>query len=114
MKLNLTGKNIEITEGIRTFIEKKTEKLKKFFDDSTVCNVTISIEKNIQHVDIRIEHKGKTYIANEATQDLYMGLENIIEKIEGQARKAKTINEKKRREGLSEKVVENDILDEEE
>jgi putative sigma-54 modulation protein len=113
MKLDLTGIHIEITEGIREFVERKVEKLEKFFDDSTICHVTISIEKDIQHVDIRIEYKGKTYIANKDCQDVYAGLEEVIEKIEGQARKTKTINEKKRREGLPEDVNQDLTLEEE-
>jgi len=117
MKLDLTGIHIEITDGIRDFVERKIVKLEKFFDDSIICHVTISIEKDIQHVDIRIENKGKTYIANEDCEDLYAGLEDVIEKIEGQVRKSKSIIEKKRREGVSDDSTTNldldEILDEE-
>jgi putative sigma-54 modulation protein len=112
MKLDLTGLHIEVTEGIKEFTERKVEKLSKFFDESTICHVTFSAEKEKQHVDIRIEFKNRTYIANENCEDLYYGIEKTIEKIEGQARKTKSIIEKKRREGVSEEVLDNITLEE--
>lgn len=112
MKLDLTGLHIEITEAIKEFVEKKVEKLSKFFDEPTICHVTFSTEKEKQHVDIRIVYKNRTYIANENCEDVYFGLERAIEKIEGQARKTKSIIEKKRREGISEEILDNITLDE--
>jgi putative sigma-54 modulation protein len=112
MKLDLTGLHIEITDAIKEFVEKKVEKLGKFFDESTICHVTFSAEKEKQHVDIRIQYKNRTYIANEDCDDLYYGLEKTIEKVEGQARKTKSIIEKKRREGTSEDDLDKMTLDE--
>lgn len=112
MKLDLTGLRIEVTEGIKDFVEKKVEKLDKFFNDSTICHVTFSAEKEKQHVDIRIEYKGRTYIANENCEDIYYGIESAIEKIEGQARKTKSVIEKKRREGVAEDVLDKMTLEE--
>ncbi len=111
MKLDLTGLHIEITEAIREFVENKVEKLSKFFDESTICHVTFSAEREKQHVDIRIQYKNRTYLANENCEDLYFGLEKAIEKIEGQARKTKSIIEKKRREGISEEILDNITLE---
>lgn len=112
MKLDLTGLHIEITDAIKEFVEKKVEKLEKFFDESTICHVTFLAEKEKQHVDIRIQYKNRSYIANENCEDLYFGLEKAVEKIEGQARKTKSIIEKKRREGTSEEVLDMITLEE--
>lgn len=112
MKLDLTGIHVEITEAINEFVVKKTEKLEKFFDDSTICHVTVSVEKESKIVDVRIEYKGRTYIGKEASEDMYYGLEKVIEKIESQARKTKAIIEKKRREGIAEDVLDALTLDE--
>ncbi len=98
MQLDLTGLHIEVTEGIREYTEKKVERLAKFFDEDTICHVTFSVNKEIQHVDIRVEFKGKTYMAEEDSKDLYEGIEECIRKIEGQIRKTKTIMEKHRRD----------------
>ncbi|MEG1990161.1 MAG: ribosome-associated translation inhibitor RaiA [Clostridia bacterium] len=112
MKLDLTGIHVEITEGINDFVQKKVEKLEKFFDSSTICHVTISVEKENKLVDIRIEYKGRTYLAKEIGEDMYYSLEKVIEKIEGQARKTKALIEKKRREGIAEEVLDKLTLEE--
>lgn len=100
MKLDLTGLGIDVTEGIREYTEKKVRKLDKFFEDSTIVHVTFSAKKEKQKVDIRIESKGKTYMAEENTHDVYAGIDLLIDKILGQIRKQKTIILKNRTEGI--------------
>mgnify|MGYP004510698167 CR=1 FL=1 len=103
MKLDLTGIHIEVTDAIKEFTEKKVKKLDKFFDENTICHVTFTDKsKGKQRLDIRIEYKSRTYLAETETDNLYTGIEVLISKIEGQIRKDKTIAEKSRKEGLPE------------
>lgn len=105
MKLDLTGLRIEVTDAFREFTERKIEKLSKFFDPDTICHVTFTDRsKGKQRIDIRIEYKSRTYIAEEDCEDIYYGLEELISKIEGQIRKDKSLAEKKRRENLPEET----------
>ena len=90
MKLDITGIGIDVTDGIREYATKKVAKLDKFFDDSTIAHVTFSAKKEKQNVDIRIESKGKTYMAEEGTHDVYAGIDLLIDKLLGQIRKEKT------------------------
>lgn len=90
MKLDLTGKNIEITPAIHEFAEKKVKKFEKFFEEDTIVHVTFSAKKEKQNVDIRIEYKGKTFLAEEDTYDVYAGIDLAIDKLLGQIRKEKT------------------------
>lgn len=105
MKLDITGLHIDVTDAIREFTEKKVEKLGKFFDDNTICHVTFSARREKQNVDIRIEYKSRTYLAEEETDDIYYGIENVIDKLEGQIKKNKAIIDKKRKLGVSEEVL---------
>ena len=100
MKLDLTGRQIEITEGIEEAVERKIAKLGKFFDENTIAHVTFSAKKEKQNVDIRIEYKSKTYMAEVETTDIYHGLDDVVEKLIGQIRKEKTKMEKARRNGI--------------
>lgn len=114
MKLDLTGLRIEVTDAIREFTEKKIKKLDKFFDDATICHVTFTDKsKGRQRVDLRIEYKSRTYLAQEDTDNLYSGIEQLISKIEGQIRKDKAAAEKARRENIP-AVEAEDALDDEE
>lgn len=100
MKLSLTGLHIEVTDAIREFTDNKVEKLSKFFESSTLVHVTFSAKKEKQNVDMRIEYKSKTYLAEVETEDIYYGIEKCIEKIEGQVRKEKDKKEKARYEEI--------------
>lgn len=98
MKLDLTGLRIEVTDAIIEFVYKKIQKLNKFFDDDTLCHVTYTAStKGKQHVDMRIEYKSHTYLAEDDVDDLYYGVESLISKIERQCRKVKDENIGKKR-----------------
>ena len=90
MKLDLTGDGVEITPAIREYVEKKAQKLEKFFEEDTIAHVTYSSKKGVSDLDIRIEEKGVTYMAEEENRDLYAGIDLAIDKILGQIRKQKT------------------------
>ena len=101
MKLDLTGIHIEVTDAIRDFTEKKIKKLDKFFDENTICHVTFTDKsKGKQRLDIRIEYKSRTYLAESDTDNLYSGIEQLVSKIEGQIRKDKAMAEKASKEAI--------------
>ena len=110
MQLDLTGLHIEVTEGIREYTTRNIAKLAKFFEEDTICHVTFKVEKNIHYVDIRIEFKGKTYMAEEESSELYDGIDECVEKIEGQLRKTKAIMEKQRKDTIPQRV-QNEIVE---
>ena len=45
MNIKVTGKNIEITDSIREYVEKRLERLEKFESKNTDVNVTCSVER---------------------------------------------------------------------
>ena len=111
MKINLTGLHINVTEAMKEFAKKKVDKLTKFFEPGIVAHVTFDTKKNVQMVNIRIEYKSKTYIADVETDDIYYGIEKCVEIIEGQARKERDKNEKFRHEEINneKRITEEDI-----
>ena len=115
MKLDITGIGIDVTDGIREYATKKVAKLDKFFDENTIAHVTFSAKKERQNVDLRIESKGKTYMAEEATHDVYAGIDLLIDKLLGQVRKEKTKKLNRRNENTVQMgVTEEDLLEDEE
>lgn len=111
MKLDITGLGIDVTDGIREYAQKRINKLDKFFGADTIAHVTFSAKKEKQNVDIRIESKGKTFMAEEATHDVYAGIDLIIDKIQGQLRKQKTKMLKTRTENTIQMGVTEEDLD---
>lgn len=115
MQLDLTGLRIEVTDAYRDFTERKIKKLEKFFEPETICHVTFSDKsKGKHHIDIRIEYKSRTYLAEDNCEDIYYGLESLISKIEGQIRKDKTSVKKDRKETakLEDEELEDSIIEE--
>lgn len=107
MKLDLTGLRIEVTDSIREFVDKKIQKLNKFFDEDTLCHVAYTAPtKGKQHVDMRIEYRSHTYLAEDDVEDLYYGIEALIGKIERQCRKVKDENIGKKRSETIEIITE--------
>ena len=58
MKFIISGKNIDITEGLKSAIEDKIGKLEKYFTPDTEVHVTLSVEKERQKIEVTIPVKG--------------------------------------------------------
>ena len=70
MKFNIRGKNIEVTDGLREVIEKKLNKLDKYFAPDTLVYVTLSVEKESQIIEVTIPVKGGTIRSEQASSDM--------------------------------------------
>ena len=89
MNLVISGKNLDITEGLRSAVEEKIAKLERYFSDSTEVHVTLSTEKNRQKIEITIPMKGSIIRAEEVSSDMYVSIDLVEEVIERQLRKYK-------------------------
>jgi len=45
MNIQITGKNIELTDAIRSYVEKKVSKFKKYFDQVLDVQVILEVQK---------------------------------------------------------------------
>lgn len=99
MKVIITGRKIDISAGMRSYTEKKLQKLDKFFDDAADAQVTLSVEKDRQTAELTIYFGGYVYRAEDTTEDMYASIDRSVDLIERQIRKNKTRLEKKLRGG---------------
>ncbi len=99
MKVIITGRKIDISAGMRSYTEKKLQKLDKFFDDAADAQVTLSVEKDRQTAELTIYFGGFVYRAEDTTEDMYASIDRSVDLIERQIRKNKTRLEKKLRGG---------------
>ena len=58
MRFIITGRNIDITEGLKAAVQDKLGKLEKFFNEDTEVHVTLSVEKERQKIEVTIPVKG--------------------------------------------------------
>ena len=58
MKITISGKNIDVTEGLKAAVNEKLGKLEKYFTPDTNVIVTLSVEKERQKIEVTIPVKG--------------------------------------------------------
>lgn len=93
MKIKITGKELKITEAINNYVEKKLDRIDKYFEEAE-AEVTLRTEKNEQIAEIYVIANGEKYIAVTEDRDMYASIDKDIDILEGQIRKAKTKREK--------------------
>lgn len=87
MKFKITGRNINLTEGLKAQVEKKLGKLSKYFSPDTLANVTLSVQKDVQTIEVTIPVKGGLIRAEEGSTDMYVSIDLVEEIIERQIRR---------------------------
>ena len=90
MRFNIVGRNINVTEGLKDAIEEKLGKLEKYFRPDTQINVTLSVEKDSQKIEVTIPMKGNIIRSEQESSDMYVSIDLVEEIIERQLRKYKT------------------------
>ena len=106
MKFNIHGKNIEVTDAIKGYIESKIGKVEKYFNDSDLtATVTIRVRGKEQIVEVTIPASKMVLRAEERHSDLYAAIDFVSDKLERQIRKNKT----KARKNLKQTIIFNDF-----
>ncbi|MEG0792185.1 MAG: ribosome-associated translation inhibitor RaiA [Lachnospiraceae bacterium] len=90
MNFIISGKNIEVTAGLRETIEQKLGKLERYFTPETEIVVTLSVEKERQKIEVTIPVKGNIIRSEQVSNDMYVSIDLVEEVIERQLRKYKT------------------------
>lgn len=89
MKLTVTGRNIEITDGIREHLQNKMDKTLPDLGEEADIHVALSVEKHRHFAEVTVKTKGFSVHSTEETDDLYASMDNALVKIEKQLRKHK-------------------------
>ncbi len=89
MRITITGRNIELTEGLKAAVEDKLGKLEKYFAPDTEVFVTLSVEKERQKIEVTIPVKGNIVRSEQVSNDMYVSIDLVEEVIERQLKKYK-------------------------
>ena len=109
MKITISGKNIDVTEGLKAAVNEKLGKLEKYFTPDTNVIVTLSVEKERQKIEVTIPVKGNIIRSEQVSSDMYVSIDLVEEIIERQLRKYKNkIIDKKQSAGFQPEFVEKD------
>ena len=116
MRITITGKNIDITPGLRQAVEDKLSKLERYFTPETDVIVTLSVEKERQKIEVTIPVKGNIIRSEQVSNDMYVSIDRVEEIIERQLKKYKNklVNAKQGVSPFQPDFMENETADDEE
>lgn len=116
MKFIIIGRNIDITEGLKSAVQEKLGKLERYFTPETVIHVTLSVEKDRQKIEVTIPVKGNIIRSEQVSSDMYVSIDLVEEVIERQLRKYKTkiVNQQQAGGNFQKEFVEDEFLEDEE
>lgn len=110
LKYNVRGENIEVTDALRDYVEKRLTKLEKYFElnSDVIAHVNLKVYRDkTAKVEVTIPLPYLVLRAEETTDDMYRSIDFVSEKLERQIRKYKTrVNRRGREHGVKELFVE--------
>ena len=115
MRITISGKNIDITDGLRQAVEEKLSKLERYFTPETDIMVTLSIEKERQKIEVTIPVKGNIIRSEQVSNDMYVSIDLVEEVIERQLKKYKNkiIDQKQSVPNFQKEFIEKEVEDDE-
>ena len=116
MRITLSGKNIEVTEGLRQAVEDKLSKLERYFTPETDIIVTLSVEKERQKIEVTIPVKGNIIRSEQVSNDMYVSIDLVEEVIERQLKKYKNkiIDQKQSAPNFQKEYIEKEVDEDDE
>ena len=89
MQVSVTGHHVEVTDSLRTHVEEKIGKLKRHFDNVTDVHVILTVEKLAQKAEATVQISGAKLFADDAQEDMYQAIDNMVDKLDRQIIKHK-------------------------
>lgn len=91
MRLQVKGRNLDVTDSIRSYAEQKLKKLDKQLNEATEVELELAVEKNPsiaanQIAEATVWTKGPTLRAREASEDMRASIDQLTEKLVRQVR----------------------------
>ncbi len=97
MDINITGRNIELSDDIKGYIQKRLGKLERMYKGIQACDVVLEEEKMRQNVEIILYIKGSKIVAKESSTDVYASIDSAATSIKKQLRRISDRTSSRRR-----------------
>lgn len=101
MNIRITGKNFNTYRHLEETIDKKFEKLGKYFSDDIDVNIVISKERGKDKIEVNINAKGARFRTEQVCDDIYEGIDKATDKLASQMSRLKGKLQKRYHENKS-------------
>lgn len=112
MKINMNGKNVEITDGMRNYLEKKLNYFSKFLKEDDVITVSVSTRKNVQKLEIFFKYDNQEVKVKMENADFYINVNKAMDVLKNKVGKLHSMKAKKSRESIKEEFMEEEFIEE--
>lgn len=104
MRLQVKGKNVEVSEAIRMYAEEKLGRLERQLADPTRVELELAVEKNPSIADSHVAEatvwtKGPVLRAKEASADMRASIDLLVDKLERQVKRYRQKRQRRNRRG---------------
>ncbi|MDG2353412.1 MAG: ribosome-associated translation inhibitor RaiA [Gammaproteobacteria bacterium] len=89
MQLSISGHHLDITEAIKQHSTEKLSKIKHHFDHLININMVLGVEKDVQKAEATIHVSGADLFAKAESDNLYVSIDQMVNKLDSQIRKHK-------------------------
>ena len=89
MQVTVKGKNVDVSDALQRYAEKKVGKLGKYFHNIKKAVVTQSTQRNWHIVEVTLEGDGILLRGEERSDNMYASIDQVVEKLEVQIKRFK-------------------------
>lgn len=89
VKVQVRGKNIQVTPALREYVEKRLGKLDRFLDNMGEAIATLVVEGDSHKIEVTIPVNGMLLRGEESTEEMYSSVDLVVEKMERQIERYK-------------------------
>ena len=89
MQLSVTGHHVEITAPLRSYVEKKLERLVRHSEHVIDAHCVLTVEKLKQRAETTLRLRGETVHALAEDLNMYAAIDALTDKLERLVRKHK-------------------------
>ena len=106
MKVDFTGRHMEVSEALRQFAQERLGKMAPYLDDVIDAHITLGVEKHRHQAELSVKTRNHEYRASAETDDMYQSLSQALDKLEHQAHKQAGKRQASFKGGLKELLAE--------
>jgi putative sigma-54 modulation protein len=89
MKVHITSRNEQLTDGLRTHIEDKIQRVERYLGKIKEAHVVLNFERKLHLCEVILTAKGLKLSAKASSHDMYQSIDVALQRLEKQAHKQK-------------------------
>lgn len=110
MQIAVTFRHMESSEPVRSYVEEKLARVKKYIEEPIDAQVVLSVQKIVHRAEVTMVAKGLTMKSVEETSDMYAAIDLMVDKIERQLKRYKEKLKKHKSHGNGQRKVEKSVI----